>query len=132
MPITGSDRTAVALPLPVAHGLAPRLQFPRARDGVVGAEALAEGGAQLVVGRERRERALQRAGQRRQAVARGCVANDRRGRLCPAADAVRRSGEKRGEGEVRIRVRPRAAALDAPAVAVVAANYAHGARAVLD
>src|SRR5689334_20398485 len=100
MPITGSDGTAVALLLPVAHTLAPRLQLPRARHEVVVAERLTECGTQFGVRAEGRDRALERAGERLQVLPLRCVALHRGRRLGLAADAVGRRGHESRERQV--------------------------------
>src|SRR5436309_189729 len=96
-PITGSDRTAVPLALPVAHSLAPGLELPAARDRVVVAKGLTEGRAQARVSLECRHRALKRAGERRQVLVVGGVALHGRRRLCAAPHAVGRRGHQGGE-----------------------------------
>src|SRR5439155_7940860 len=117
-------RALVALALPVADGLLPRLELPRARDRVVVAELRAERVPQNVVRLERAQRALQRARERRQILARGGVALDRSGRGGAALDAVGGGGGKRGERQVRVGVGAGAAALDAAALRPVGADHA--------
>src|SRR2546430_17070035 len=106
--MTGSDRTFVAFSLPVADRLAPRVELPSARGAVVVAERLADQRAEIGVGVERVDRALERPRQRRQVGALGGVAGDRRGGGGPAAAAAGGRRRPRSERGGRGGVRPRA------------------------
>src|SRR6188472_2269828 len=130
-PALTSDRAGVPVALPVAHRLPPGLELPGPRGRVVVAEARAEGGPELGVVLERPERALERAGERRQVIALAGIALDRRRRLRPALDPVRRGGGERRQRQIRVRVGARAPALDPPALDRAGADRSHGRGAVL-
>src|SRR2546429_1430841 len=122
--MTGSDRTFVAFSLPVADRLAPRVELPSTRGAVVVAERLADQRTEIGVGVERVDRALERPRQRRQVGALGGVAGDRRWGSGRAAEAVGGRRSQRSECEVRVGVRAGTAALDPPALGVLAADRA--------
>ena len=94
-----SDATVVPLALPLGDGLAPGLQLPRPRCGVVVAEVLAERLAERGVVLERAQRRLERARQLGE-VERVGVAVDRRGwrRLAPGSRPPRRPRSRRARG----------------------------------
>src|SRR5918995_4422242 len=94
--LRGSHAAVVAFALPLGHGLAPGLQLPRPRGGVVVAEVLPERLAERRVLLERVERGFQR---RRQLglVERVRVALDGLGWGGLAPDPIRSGGTDRGE-----------------------------------
>src|SRR5213078_3939436 len=107
------------------------VELPRTRGPVVVAERLAERGTEAGIGVEGVQRALQRAWKRWKIGPLRGVADDRL-RWCGAApDPVGGGRGKRGQGEVRVGVGAGAAALDPPALTVLAADRAYGAGAVL-